>query len=55
MTSLAAPLCLLILASYLFCRIHDARARPSDIDYDSLSDDEASPLDTTPSRLDDDT
>jgi sec-independent protein translocase protein TatC len=53
MTSLAAPLCLLILGSYFLCRVHDARARDRDIDYGSLSDDETSPLDTTPTRGDD--
>ena len=54
MTSLAAPLCLLILGSYFICRAHDARARNrDDIDYGSLSDDETSPLDTTPTRGDD--
>ena len=52
--ALAAPLCLLILAAYAFCRLHDARAARRELNYDALADDEASPLDTTPSRLDDD-
>ena len=53
MTALALPLCLLILLAYLVCRIHDAsRSRP-DIDYADLADDQTSPLDTGPSRLDD--
>ena len=55
MTSLAAPLCLLILGAYVFCRVHDKRAGNRDIDYGSLSDDETSPLDTTPTRGDDGT
>jgi hypothetical protein len=53
MTALALPLCLLILLAYIVCRVHDAsRGRP-DIDYAELADDETSPLDTGPSRLDD--
>ncbi len=35
MTSLAAPLCLLILGAYFICRIHDKRAGNRDIDYGS--------------------
>jgi sec-independent protein translocase protein TatC len=48
MTALAAPLCLLILIAYLICRVNDTRRGRRDIDYASLSDDDASPLDTTP-------
>ena len=55
MTTLAVPLCLLILGAYVICRVHDKRAGNRDIDYGSLSDDETSPLDTTPSRRDDGT
>ena len=53
MSALALPLCLLILAAYAFCRVHDTRATHHDVNYAALADDETSPLDTTPSRLDD--
>lgn len=44
MTALAAPLCVLILLSYVVCRIVDRRRPVSDIDYEDLDDDAASPL-----------
>jgi sec-independent protein translocase protein TatC len=53
MTALAVPLCLLILIAYLVCRVHDGRRAGRDIEYAGLADDEISPLDTGPSRLDD--
>ena len=54
MTALAAPLCLLIIAAWAICRVIDKRRGTADIDYADLDDDEASPVDTRPSRLDDD-
>ncbi len=48
MTALAAPLCVLILVSYLICRVNDGRRGRRDIDYADLDDDEISPLDRTP-------
>jgi sec-independent protein translocase protein TatC len=53
MTALAAPLCVLILLAYLICRVNDRRRGQRDIDYAALSDDEVSPLDTTPGGRDD--
>ena len=53
MTVLAAPLCLLIVGSYLVCLLNDRRRGERDLDYSTLSDDEASPLDDRPSPLDD--
>lgn len=55
MTVLAAPLCLLIVGSYLVCLLNDRRRGERDLDYSTLSDDEASPLDDRPSSLDDTT
>jgi sec-independent protein translocase protein TatC len=52
MTILALPLCLLIVAAYLVCRVNDARRGRRDIDYAGLPDEEASPLDTTPGGRD---
>ena len=54
MTALALPLCLLIVAAWAVCRFMDKRRGTADIDYAGLDDDEASPVDTRPSRLDDD-
>jgi len=53
MIALAAPLCVLIVAAYVICRISDARRGDRDMDYAGLADDETSPLDVRPSRLDD--
>lgn len=55
MTALAAPLCALIVTSYLICRINDARRGDRDIDYTTLDDDETSPLEPTPRPHDDST
>jgi hypothetical protein len=43
----------LIRGAYLVCRVNDRRRGLRDIDYAALSDDEASPLDTTPGGQDD--
>jgi sec-independent protein translocase protein TatC len=53
MTALALPLCLLILLAYIVCRVRESARPIRDLDYDELADDEISPLDTRPSRLDD--
>lgn len=54
---LAVPIYLLVMVAVGICLVNDrrrARRRKGiDIDYDELDDDETSPLDTTPSPLDD--
>lgn len=54
MTVLALPICALIVIAYVICRANDRRRGIRDMDYGSLSDDEASPLSGgEPSPLDD--
>lgn len=52
MSALAAPLCLLVLLSYLVARAHDARRGRRDIDYADLDDDQASPVPDQPTTID---
>jgi sec-independent protein translocase protein TatC len=51
---LAAPMCLLYVLALAVTFWLDRRRRGDEPDYDALGDDELSPLDETPSRLDDD-
>ena len=51
---LAAPMCLLYVTALAITFWLDRRRRGEEPDYDELADDELSPLDETPSRLDDD-
>ncbi len=56
---LAVPILILVMIAVGVCLLNDRRRsrrrKGIDIDYDSLDDDETSPLDETPSPLDDDT
>jgi sec-independent protein translocase protein TatC len=51
---LAAPMCLLYVLALAVTFWLDRRRRGDEPDYDALGDDELSPLDESPSRLDDD-
>ena len=55
MIFMAVPLCLLFEGAVLVAYIHDKRKarREAESGWGDVADDEASPLDTTPSRLDD--
>jgi sec-independent protein translocase protein TatC len=57
MLVLATPMLGLLVIAYVICFLHDRRRRrrqdTTEPDYDNLDDDEASPLDTRPSDLDD--
>ncbi|RZS80087.1 sec-independent protein translocase protein TatC [Motilibacter rhizosphaerae] len=52
MLTLALPMCVLFLVSYAFCVWNDRRRARRAGEWGSLDDDEASPLDETPSALD---
>ena len=57
MTALAVPMLLLFVGAATLCLILDRRRRSACVDglnYDTLDDDAASPLDTQPRPLDDD-
>jgi sec-independent protein translocase protein TatC len=57
MSALAFPMLLLFYIAVIICLLTDRRRRLSaspDSNFEGLSDDETSPLDASPSRLDDD-